>query len=76
MTFLRKWRMALAADLLCNSEETVSTVAEKVGYATPFAFSAAFKRVRGISPQDHRESAPPLTTNIPLGGFGDRRHSG
>ncbi|MET0065536.1 MAG: AraC family transcriptional regulator [Candidatus Thiodiazotropha sp.] len=57
MTFLRNWRMALAADLLCQPNETVSTVAGKVGYATPFAFSAAFKRVRGLSPQAHREAA-------------------
>jgi AraC-like DNA-binding protein len=57
MTFLKNWRMALAADLLCRPNETVSTVAEKVGYATPFAFSAAFKRVRGLSPQEHRKSA-------------------
>lgn len=57
MTFLKHWRMALAADLLCQPDETVSTVAEKVGYATPFAFSAAFKRVRGMSPQDHRKRA-------------------
>ena len=54
MTFLKNWRMALAADLLCQPDETVSTVAEKVGYATPSAFSAAFKRVRGLSPQEHR----------------------
>ena len=54
MTFLKNWRMALAADLLCQPDESVSSVAEKVGYATPFAFSAAFKRVRGISPQEHR----------------------
>ena len=57
MTFLKNWRMALAADLLCEPGETVGTVAEKVGYATPFAFSAAFKRVRGVSPQEHREMA-------------------
>ena len=57
MTFLKNWRMALAADFLTQPDETVSTVAEKVGYATPFAFSAAFKRVRGISPQTHREGA-------------------
>lgn len=57
MSFLKNWRMALAADLLCRPNETVSTVAEKVGYATPFAFSAAFKRVRGLSPQEHRKSA-------------------
>jgi AraC-like DNA-binding protein len=54
MTFLKNWRMALAADLLCQPGETVGTVAGKVGYATPFAFSAAFKRVRGVSPQEHR----------------------
>lgn len=54
MTFLKGWRMALAADLLGQPDETVSTVAGKVGYSTPFAFSAAFKRVRGLSPQAHR----------------------
>jgi len=56
MTFLKSWRMALAADLLAQPGETVSTVAEKVGYATPFAFSAAFKRVRGVSPRQYRTS--------------------
>jgi len=47
----------MAADLLCQADETVSTVAEKVGYSTPFAFSAAFKRVRGMSPQEYRATA-------------------
>jgi len=56
MTFLKNWRMALAADLLSQPGESVSTVAEKVGYATPYAFSAAFKRVRGISPSEHRKA--------------------
>ena len=57
MAFLKHWRMAMAADLLCQPDENVSTVAAKVGYATPYAFSAAFKRVRGISPQGHRNAA-------------------
>lgn len=57
MTFLTNWRMALAADLLCRPGETLATVAEQVGYASPFAFSAAFKRVRGLSPQTHRVRA-------------------
>ena len=55
MAFLKHWRMALAADLLCRPGENVSTVSVKVGYATPYAFSAAFKRVRGLSPQQHRD---------------------
>lgn len=57
MTFLKNWRLALAADLLCQPGETVGTVAEKIGYASPYAFSSAFKRVRGISPKDHRAQA-------------------
>ena len=55
MTFLKNWRMAKAADLLLDPAETVGSVAEKVGYATPFAFSAAFKRVRGLTPQQHQQ---------------------
>ena len=55
MTFLKNWRMAKAADLLLDPTETVGSVAEKVGYATPFAFSAAFKRVRGLTPQQHQQ---------------------
>ena len=57
MTFLKNWRMALAADLLSQPDETVGTVAEKVGYSSPFAFSAAFKRMRGLSPHEHRALA-------------------
>ncbi len=57
MTFLTEWRLALAADLLCEPEATVGTVASKVGYSSPFALSTAFKRVRGVSPQEHRARA-------------------
>lgn len=57
MTFLTGWRLALAADLLCEPDATVGSVAQKVGYSSPFALSTAFKRVRGVSPQEHRASA-------------------
>ncbi len=57
MTFLKQWRLARAADLLCEPGATVTTVAEQVGYTSPYAFSTAFKRVRGISPSQHRETA-------------------
>ncbi len=60
MTYLKNWRLALAADLLCDPGETVGTVAEKVGYTSPFAFSVAFKRARGMSPQEHRSHARTL----------------
>ena len=57
MTFLTGWRLALAADLLREPDATVGAVARQVGYSTPFALSTAFKRVRGISPQEHRALA-------------------
>lgn len=54
MTFLTGWRLALAADLLREPGATVGAVARRVGYGSPFALSTAFKRERGISPQQHR----------------------
>jgi AraC-like DNA-binding protein len=54
MEFLTQWRLTLAADLILDSQETVASVARTVGYSSPYALSAAFKRVRGISPQQHR----------------------
>ncbi len=54
MAFLTGWRLTLAADLLCEPGATIGAVARQVGYGSPFALSTAFKRVRGISPQEHR----------------------
>jgi AraC-like DNA-binding protein len=57
MAYLTTWRLALAADLLREPDATVTSVARAVGYATPFALSTAFKRVRGVSPRQHRAAA-------------------
>lgn len=54
MTYLTRWRLALAADLLRDSDATIGTIARQVGYGSPFALSTAFKRVHGVSPQQHR----------------------
>ena len=49
--------MTLAADLLTERETaTVAEVARVVGYSDPFAFSVAFKRVRGVSPSTFRST--------------------
>lgn len=56
MTYLATLRLALAADLLLESDATVATVARQVGYSSAFALSSAFKRVRGVSPQEYRKS--------------------
>ncbi|MET8046384.1 AraC family transcriptional regulator [Streptosporangium sp. NPDC005286] len=57
MAFLTGWRLAMAADLLRETDATVGAVAAQVGYGSSFALSTAFKRVRGVSPQEHRAGA-------------------
>ena len=57
MTYLTHWRLSLAADLLVATDDAIDSVARRVGYGSGFALSAAFKRVRGVSPQQHRKAA-------------------
>jgi len=54
MAYLMQWRLALGADLLRGDDLTVGAIAHRVGYASPFSFSAAFKREYGVSPQAYR----------------------
>jgi AraC-like DNA-binding protein len=54
MTYLTRWRIALAADRLLEPQATVDAVAREVGYSSAFALSTAFKRERGVSPSEHR----------------------
>jgi AraC-like DNA-binding protein len=54
LTYLTRWRLALAADLLVGTDQTLAAIASRVGYANAFALSAAFKRVHGESPREYR----------------------
>ena len=55
MHYLARWRLALAAGLLCEPRSTVARVCEAVGYASESAFHRAFKREYGVAPgQWHR----------------------
>lgn len=56
MGYLTAWRLSLAADLLAGTDRGLEQVAREVGYSSPFALSAAFKRVRGVSPRQHRQA--------------------
>lgn len=64
MTYLTAWRLALAADLLRGPDGTVASVARQVGYGTPFALSAAFKRAHGVSPSHHRRALSPTAAAV------------
>jgi AraC-like DNA-binding protein len=57
MAYLAGWRIALAADMLLEPATTIGSVADRVGYGSPYALSTAFKRVRGVSPREHRAAA-------------------
>jgi AraC-like DNA-binding protein len=56
MTYLKEWRLAVAADLLLDPDKTLDTIAHRVGYSDGFALSSVFKRARGLSPQQYREA--------------------
>ncbi|WP_344248137.1 AraC family transcriptional regulator [Actinocorallia libanotica] len=65
MAHLTRWRLSLAADLLQDPSLTLETIAQRVGYATPYALSTAFKRTRGLTPAQHRARLTPVSRTTP-----------
>lgn len=57
MTYVTSLRLDLAASELATSKVTLSDLADRLGYASPFSFSAAFKRHTGQSPAHFRKGA-------------------
>ncbi|MGW5972154.1 AraC family transcriptional regulator [Streptomyces sp. NPDC055186] len=57
MTYLTGRRLALAADRLRDTEDTIGAIARHVGYGSAFALSTAFKREYGVSPREWRTRA-------------------
>ncbi|GAB2604279.1 AraC family transcriptional regulator [Paractinoplanes abujensis] len=66
MAYLTSWRLTLAADLLRQGDATLESVARRVGYGSAFALSTAFKRERGVSPQEYRRRPPLAPHASPL----------
>jgi AraC-like DNA-binding protein len=56
MAYLAQWRLKLAAEILQTSEDSVSQVAEAVGYTSEASFNRAFKREYGCPPAQFRRS--------------------
>jgi AraC-like DNA-binding protein len=59
MTYLTNWRMLLASEMLAERDITTAQIAARVGYGSPFALSAAFKRRFDQSPTDYRNRMYP-----------------
>lgn len=57
IAYLTCLRLAIAADLILASDATIASISHRVGYASPFALSVAFKRRFGTSPSNYRSVA-------------------
>jgi AraC-like DNA-binding protein len=55
MQYLSDWRMTLARDLLRVPDETLSEIADRVGYSSVYAFATAFRRHHQESPGRWRQ---------------------
>jgi AraC-like DNA-binding protein len=61
MQYLTDWRMTLARDLLRTDDNaTLAQIARHTGYASPFAFAAAFRRHHGQPPGQWRRHQAPM----------------
>jgi AraC-like DNA-binding protein len=56
MQYLTDWRMTLARDHLRAGELTLAQIGARTGYASPYAFAAAFRRHHGVPPGQWRRS--------------------
>ncbi len=79
MSYLKHWRLQLAARFLHNQALALSSIAEQVGYESAAAFSRMFKREFGVSPGQYRRSGTiserPPGTEMPEAIRGNSRAS-
>ncbi len=54
--FLIKRRIAESKHLLTNTDHTLSSISQIVGFSSPSYFSQSFRRITGVSPQEYRKS--------------------
>lgn len=55
--YVTRWRMNLAARLLRTTSDSAERIAASVGYESPTAFGAAFRRHLSLSPGQYRSRA-------------------
>jgi AraC-like DNA-binding protein len=53
-SYLTRWRMGIAAQLLDQTMASLPEIAAKVGYTSEYTFNRAFKKARGLSPTQAR----------------------
>lgn len=54
--YMKEYRMNAAALMLKNTQDSVISIAAKVGYGNPGKFAAAFRSVIGMTPTEYRKN--------------------
>lgn len=55
--YVKEYRMNAAAVMLKNTQDSVISIAAKVGYSNPGKFASAFRSVLGMTPTEYRKSS-------------------
>ena len=53
--YIRSYRIHAAALMLSQTNESVTTIAGKVGYNNPSKFAAAFKDIMKVLPREYQK---------------------
>jgi AraC-like DNA-binding protein len=56
MQYLTRWRMLLAGDRMANTSDSISEIAQSLGYQSASAFTKAFKKAMRCSPRQYSRS--------------------
>lgn len=64
MEYLTRWRMLLAGDRMANTSDSISEIAQSLGYESASAFTKAFKRIMGCSPRQYRRGENSVSSDI------------
>ena len=72
--FLINYRLEKAASMIRGTEESISNIAEAVGYTDSLTFSKAFKQKYGESPSAFRKKSSELVVHAEKGEYEGRYH--
>ncbi len=64
--YLTKLRLQYAKELIQNTEKTLSSIANEVGFENVYYFSRVFKKIEGICPTEYRKLANSKEAKLPF----------
>ena len=56
-SFIRHFRLNQAADMLANSQMSLTSIAASIGFSSPSTFTRFFRNSLGMTPKDYRNNA-------------------